>query len=241
MTDRPGKAPAKTVGILGGLGALAGAHFYRRLLELKGDTGDASQPRVVLVADPDVPSRIDHLGGRGPSPVPALQSLARTLHGAGATFLAVPSSTTHAYYDEIAAVVPIPVIHLPRTAMVAARAQGMTSLALMATTPTVTLGIYEAAARQAGVHLVYPDGETQAAIQRLVLRTKAGEDPQRLGEELARLRRRPWSGGADGVLLGCTELPVICPPSLRTPGLLDASDVLALACLSRLANDPVPS
>ena len=102
----------KTVGIMAGLGPLAGAHFYRRLIELTASTEDCGHLSVRLWSIPDIPSRIDHLRGRGPSPVPALVNIAQGLITAGAQLLVIPSSTTYYYYKDIMAAVSVPVLNL---------------------------------------------------------------------------------------------------------------------------------
>ena len=55
------------MGILAGLGPLAGAHFYRRLVELTPAHLDSEHLSVVLVTDNTMPSRLDHLEGHGVS------------------------------------------------------------------------------------------------------------------------------------------------------------------------------
>ncbi|MHB1627079.1 MAG: aspartate/glutamate racemase family protein [Bacilli bacterium] len=90
----------KTAGILAGLGPLAGAYFYRRIIELTPGSNDEEHIPVVLIAEPSIPSRIRHLEGAGESPVPKLLEAIRKLVAAGADFIAIPSSTTHIFYPE---------------------------------------------------------------------------------------------------------------------------------------------
>ena len=77
------RLPAGTVGILGGLGPLAGAHFYKLLVEKTQAGNDSDHLPVVLISDPTIPSRVDNLFGDGPSPVPRLVALAQLLESLG--------------------------------------------------------------------------------------------------------------------------------------------------------------
>ncbi|QYA98312.1 aspartate/glutamate racemase family protein [Streptomyces anulatus] len=104
----------KKVGILGGLGPLACAHFCTRLVEPTPAGTDSGHPEVILMSSPDIPSRLAHLPEGGPSPVPALQRVARRLEQAGSERIAVPSVTTQAFLDDIAAAVAVPVFSTRR-------------------------------------------------------------------------------------------------------------------------------
>ncbi|MGW3832505.1 aspartate/glutamate racemase family protein, partial [Streptomyces microflavus] len=65
-------ATRPVLGILGGMGPLATADFYRRFVERTPADSDQTHLPVVMWADPAVPDRTAALLGEGPSPVPAL-------------------------------------------------------------------------------------------------------------------------------------------------------------------------
>lgn len=226
------------IGIIGGLGPLAGAHFYRRLIELTPAADDSEHVGVVLIADPRVPSRLAHLAGEGVSPAPALGRIAGALLAAGATLVVIPSSTTHAYYDEVVTTVPIPVLHLPSVVCAAAAARGWAVVGLMATTPTVTFGLYDRVAGDYGLQIRYPDQQTQARIMAVIAQVKQGQDLAGAGSTLEQLRHRAWGRDVDGIILGCTELPVIYPRARRFGTILDGVDELARAALRTCGYEP---
>jgi aspartate racemase len=195
---------------------------------------------VVLMTDPSTPSRILHLSGHGPSPVPKLTALARAAVAAGADLLVIPSATCHAYYEDVADAVAVPVLHLPTTVMEAAAATKVRRTALLATTPTVRLGLYVEPARRNGIRLLTPDEATQDELMAIIADIKAGIDPARAMERLSALPGRPWADGADSVLLGCTELPAVYPHAYRPKDVrtLDATDELARAAIRRFGLVP---
>lgn len=227
------RLPVGTVGILGGLGPLAGAHFYRRLIEHTPVVGDSQHLPVVLVSDPTIPSRLDHLLDSGPSPVLALAHLAQFLESAGAQLIVIPSSTAHAYYQPIQDSVGVPVINLLAVVANAIAAEGYRRPALLATTATAVLDLY-------GPYLaplaspVYPDAASQADIQELVVTLKGGGDPGPLSDRLRELASRPWAQGADSIVLGCTELCLFDLPDFKLP-VLSSTDELADAVLGLVA------
>lgn len=214
-----------TVGILAGLGPLAGSYFYQRLIERTPAAEDSEHLPVVLVSDPRVPSRLANLLGCGPSPVTELVNLARLLESVGASLIAIPSSTTHAYYEQISEAVGIPVLNLLAEIARAVSAGGYRRPAILANTPTVVLDLCRP-------HLapeaepVYPDQTTQEELQWVIASLKGHTQPACLSGKLGELVQRPWAVGADCLVLACTELPLIELAYHRLP-ILSAPDILA--------------
>lgn len=229
---RPDAGPppaAGTIGILAGLGPLAGAHFYRRLVEATPAADDAGHLGVVLLSDPTIPSRVEHLLGAGPSPEAALVRLARTLQRAGASAIAIPSSTTHAYHRQIQDGVTVPVINLLSEVAAAITRAGSRTPALLVTTATARLGLYQPHLA-VGVQARYPDPECQQQVQDLVAAVKSGGRVGDLAARLQELADRPWADGADAIVLGCTELCLFEFTGTRLP-VLSATEVLVEAVL----------
>lgn len=252
----------KTIGIIGGLGPLAGAHFYRRLVELTPAQGDGEHIPVVLVSDPTVPSRIDHLSGRGNSPLEKLIEVCGKLVATGANVIVLPSTTTSIYQAQLAEKVPVPILSLIDQVGDAISHQGCRRIGVLGTTPTRTFAVYENAFSIRGISAVYPDDSSQVEVM-AVIRTLKGEgnglagNDQVAGDEVGQrdllesLRARiveivssPWANSLDGVLLGCTELPILFPddcsriPIAKRSSVFSATDILAEAAV-RVALDEV--
>ncbi|MFF8618461.1 aspartate/glutamate racemase family protein [Streptomyces sp. NPDC015350] len=220
------------IGVVGGVGPLAAAHFYQRLLQLSGADRDEEYPTVILVAE-RVPSRIAHLAGTGPSPLPVLVEVARRLVAAGAESIVIPSATTHAYREEIAAAGGVPVFNLLKETGRRLRERQYRSPLVLATESTIRLGLFEPYLKN-GIRARYPSASEQREVNGFIEAVKRGADP-----EVCRRRFAQWineiapHSGADSVVLGCTELPLINPGgSLRLPT-VDTTDVLAEAVLRR--------
>lgn len=230
----------KTLGIIGGLGPLAGAHFYERLVHFTPAAGDAGHIPTILISDPAIPSRILHLTGRGTSPVPQLVSVAKRLIQGGADILAIPSTTTSYYCDEIQSQISVPLISLIGAVRDTLSRCGIRNVGILATTPTRTHRIYEASFRERDIRWVYPDDASQRRVMDLITAVKGmapTEDARNLGSELHALIEGSWADGTDAVLLGCTELPVIWnrwdPRNMsETRFVFSATDILAETTVS---------
>lgn len=229
---------ASRLGVLAGLGPLAGAHFYRRLIELTPAQQDGDHVSVVLVAEPAIPSRREFLAGRGVSPVPALQQAARELQQVGCDLIVMPSTTTHAFYEDVASSVTVPVLNLLVEVTDALVAAHVAKPAIIATRATVQTQIYEPHFVDR-ITPIYPPPEIQDRIEHMIDAVKGGADTEALRADMDDVAAAGWLADADGILLACTETPLIAPtgPDLN---LVSATDVLALAALRELGRQTGP-
>ncbi|MDI2132423.1 aspartate/glutamate racemase family protein [Yinghuangia seranimata] len=226
------------IGVIAGLGPLAGATFYRHLVEETSARRDADHPEVVLISDPAVPSRLDHLSGRGPSPVPRLATVAHRLEAYGCGLIALTSITTHAYYQELSDTVRTPIVD-GRTAVAASlTSAGVTRIALAVTGPARDLGLLDKPLRDVGIHVHYPDDGDQREIQTLVDSVKATGATPDLGRRLDAVLARRWSARADAILIGCTDISPLAgylDTGGRGGAVFDVSRLIARAVLAQAA------
>ncbi|MEU6485414.1 amino acid racemase [Streptomyces sp. NPDC046887] len=225
------------LGILGGMGPLATADFYRRLVERTPAGSDQAHLPVVLWADPAVPDRTAALLGEGPSPVPALVEGARRLRDAGASCLAVPCNTAHAYVQQLSRATGVEVLDMVGAALEAAarRVPGAERVGVLATRGTRLAGLYERAGERLGLGVVQVPGPVQREyVDPAIRAVKGGADlagPERwIAVAAASLRER----GAQAVVAACTELPLISGAAARVLPLVDSTDALAEAAVARL-------
>lgn len=228
----------RTVGIIGGVGPLAGAHFYRRLVELTPASRDEDHIPVVLATDPALPSRVAHLTGDGPSPLPSLRRLASRLVDAGAQVLVIASVTTSAYVAELAAEVDVPVLDGLTEVGRALERRGFRRPAILATTAVCSLRIVDPYL-PAGVEPRYPDPAGSKAIQQVIEDVKAGVDPVDAAAHLAPIADGGWARDCDVRLLACTELPLLQSYLPETVPYLSVTDVLAEATVRAATERPV--
>lgn len=216
--------PANTVGVLAGLGPLAGAHFYRQLIERTSAFDDSEHLPIVLVSDNTIPSRVDHLLDKGPSPLPRFIELVHLLEAAGVSIIVIPSSTSHAYHRELQNAARVPILNLLSEVPRKIDRLGLRRPGLLATTPTVKLDLYRPYFRPE-IELVYPDEETQEEVQKLVFDVKGNNDLTKLSAKLAELASRPWASRVDCMVLACTELCLFGLDEANIP-VITANEVL---------------
>lgn len=159
---------------------------------------------------------------------------ARKLAGAGADFLICPDNTIHAAFHRVAPRSPLPWIHIADTVADAAKAAGYTALGLTGTRWLVTSEVYPERLGPRGISTLRPACDDIALTDRLIMDELV---PDRATPATARafdgVLRRLKTQGAEAVILGCTELPLIVDPETAPVPVLDSTRLLARAALDR--------
>ena len=222
----------KVVGIIGGMGAEATADFYQRLVSRTPAGSDQEHLHVLINSNSKIPDRTTAIRDGSTEIVDAIVETAQTLEAMGAEILAMPCNSAHYYYDDIIDRIQVPLIHMIEEVFMTVEAAGLSRVGLLATTGTVSSGIYTEAAGDIDVQL--PDEEGQARIHEGIYSIKltAGGDPERalaaFLQEIGRLQEQ----GAEGIILGCTEIPIVVKPHhLEGMPLFDSTQVLVHAVL----------
>lgn len=198
----------KTVGILGGMGPLATADLFRKIVLHTRAARDQDHPRVVIDSNTNIPDRTAALLRGGADPTPELVRSARLLEQMGAEVLVMPCNTAHGFYDAVQGAVSVPVLHMIRLTARALTERSVRTAGLLATDGTVQTGIYQRVLTEAGIGLLTPPAADQQAVMDLIYRgVKAGDR----SFDAAPVRRAMLSlldRGAQTLILGCTELPL---------------------------------
>ncbi|KAG0928374.1 hypothetical protein G6F31_017745 [Rhizopus arrhizus] len=135
----------------------------------------------------------------------------RFLEQAGAQLIAIPCNTAHLWYDEIAASTGLPVLHIIQAVIDDLRRLGLPRgrIGLMGTAATLKLGLYQKHLEAQGYECIVPDDDEVERYCMGSLRAVKGNQLEAAfapaAECIARLKAR----GADAVVLGCTELPLV--------------------------------
>lgn len=238
---------APVVGIMGGLGPLAGATFLRVLTLLTPAESDQEQLDAVLLSHSTTPDRTARLTDpTAPDPAPVLLADALRLQGIGAELIAVPCNSAHPFLRAVAGQVSVPMIDIVETTATVAVEQAATRaesrpprVGILATTGTRAAGIYADAVRALGGEPVDTSDDEQREVMRIIYdQVKAGL-PTDLGALLA-LVDAMVAKGSDVVVLGCTELSVAYDEHNlgRDPRLVDSVDALARETLRRAGRTP---
>lgn len=202
----------KTIGIIGGLGPESTVDYYRSIVTAwRTSPDDLSAPEMVIysVNMPEVLALVaarewERLTGLLAERVAALQR-------AGADFAVISANTPHVVFEALAARSPLPLLSIVEETCRAARAQGLTRVGLLGTRFTMEENFFGGPFNAAGIAVVVPDpAEREYIHAKLMTEIELGivRDDTRRGL-LAIVDRLRSEEQVDGVILGCTELPLI--------------------------------
>jgi aspartate racemase len=226
----------EVIGILGGMGPAATADFYAKLVASTHVLKDQDHPRVVIWADPAIPDRTEALLDGGEDPTPWMLRGIKILAGAGATMVAIPCNTAHAFIPSLADKAGLPIIHMIGEVAreLAETTDPVTRIGLLATTGTCRTGLYQDWMDKRGIEVLLPDGEDQDTVMMAIRAVKSGQSGAHTQELFARIAHRLVQSGAQAIVAGCTEIPLaLHADSLPVP-LIDPALVLARAILTRV-------
>ncbi len=214
----------KKLGILGGMGPLAGAYFFFLFSAWTSAESDDCHPEVVLYSATGIPDRTAGLTGHGSSPLPALRKATAFLCDSGAEVLVMTCNTAHAYFAELQDASAGRFLSMPDLAVAEAIRCGAGRIGVLSTSGCAAAGVYRSACFRAGADYIPTPEPVQKAVNEAIYRKKAGENinPSAFLPAIAAL----LNAGADRVILGCTEISLIFAG--RTyPDVTDALEVLA--------------
>jgi aspartate racemase len=232
----------RVLGVLGGMGPLASAHFMVRLTLLTPAGRDADHITTVMWSDPTVPGRPEALEGRGPDPLPALLKGVRVLRQAGSGVIVIVCNTAHHWHEPLQQAAGIPIIHIVDAAAADLQAAGVRPgrIGLMATAATLRMRLYQDRLAALGWDCIAPsDAEMSNLVTPAIALVKANRVTEAYAP-LARVANGLAERGASAVVLGCTEIPLgiqAGPPGGLDVPVIDTIDSLARAAV-KWALDP---
>ena len=223
----------KTIGIIGGMGPLATADLFEKLIRSTDAARDQDFPHILVDCNTDIPDRTAAILSGGADPVPQLVRSAHALEAAGADVLIMPCNTAHWFYDALCRQTRLPVLHMLRLTADRLEQEGMRTVGLLATDGTIRTGIYESLLTQRGIRVVKPDASGQRQVMSAIYDgVKAGN----LGVIDVPALRRTLDGmlaqGAQCFVLGCTELPIVFSRCDLPYPVADPTQILAEAAVS---------
>lgn len=226
---------SRVLGVLGGMGPAATLDFLGKLQALTPVERDEDHIRVIVDINPQIPDRSDPFARPGP----VLAEMAGGLQGAGAQVLAIACDSAHVHADLISRASGLPLVDMIETASRAARDSGARRAGVLGARDAVRL-YHEYIAAQ-GMGLVTLPRDDQARFMDLVGRIKAGDLGAAVREGMRELAEVLVREGAEAVIAGCTEVPLVLDPGdVRAP-LIDAGEELARRCVSVcLGLEPLP-
>jgi aspartate racemase len=204
----------KTIGLLGGMSWQSTTQYYRLANELVAERLGGLHSAQCLLHSVDF-ATIEQLQkqDRWDDAGAFLASAAKSLEAGGSDLLLICTNTMHKVYDQIAGAVSIPVLHVVDVTAAAVHAAGVTTVGLLGTAFTMEQTFYRDRLASSGLEVVIPDDAQRALVHRVIfeelcLGVIRDESRAAFVEVIDGLVLR----GAQGVILGCTEIELLLGP-----------------------------
>jgi aspartate racemase len=230
------KVNRKIVGVLGGMGPEATASLFQKIIEATPAKTDQDHIHVIIDSNPKIPSRQAAIEGKGESPLPAMIESGNRLTRAGAHFIVVPCVTAHYFFTPLREKLAVPVLSIleETEAYLRGNYPVIRAVGLLATRAIITTSLIQEALLKVPVRTFVPVMEDQKLVQQSIAEIKNVRDADRrksIRNDLLNVASRLIEEGAEGIIAGCTEIPlVLCAQDLPVP-LLDTLQILAAAAV----------
>ncbi|MER7369279.1 aspartate/glutamate racemase family protein [Nonomuraea wenchangensis] len=205
----------RTIGLLGGMSWESSAEYYRLLNEeTRKRLGGHHCAKSILLTVDFAEIEAMQREGRWDEAAHALAEAATTLERAGADMVLLCTNTMHRVADAIEAAVEVPFVHLVDATARSVAAAGITTVGLLATRFTMEMDFYRDRMRRHGVEVVVPEEPDRTVVHDVIyqeLTQGRVEDSSR--EEYRRIIAGLARRGAQGVILGCTEITLLVGPA----------------------------
>lgn len=155
------------------------------------------------------------------------------LKRAGAELIIIPANSVHFGLKEVQAQAGIPVLNIVDIVVRECVTRRYARVALLATKFVMAGGLYEKPLNDAGIQLILPSAVGQEKVNNIIYgELVSGIIRDNSRDFLVGMMRELHSHGAQAVILGCTELPLILQQTKTTLPLLDSTALLARAAVS---------
>jgi aspartate racemase len=229
---------SKIVGVLGGMGPAATLDFFARALHAAGAKRDQDHIRLIIDCNPAVPDRNEAVAGRGPSPGPVLAEMARGLARAGAEVLVMPCNAAHAFLSDVETATDVPVVSIIDVTVEETRRAipHIARAGVLASTGCIDANLYQNEFAAHGIETLVPADAARDRFMHTLYRIKAGDmngaksDMRAIAEDLV-------AKGAQAIVAGCTEVPLVLAPADLSVPLINSTDCLVAAAIAAAQGD----
>ncbi len=225
---------AKRIGILGGMSPESTIEYYRHITHTYTERfGDYGYPEIIIYSVSFQPYVDWPQQERWDLVAQGLSQAAQKLAAAGAEMILIATNTMHLVFDQVQASVDVPMLSLLDAVGEAIAAQGLETVGLLGTKFTMEKTFYQEALAERNIRVVVPQAKDRTYVNRVIYNELvAGQvrDASRAG--FVQVIDRLVARGAEGIILGCTEIPLLVSAGDVDVPLFDSTVIHAEAALN---------
>ena len=224
----------KTIGLIGGMSWESTAEYYQIINEtVQERLGRLQSARIVMYSvDFEDVEQLQH-EGKWDEAATLMIDAAKRVEGAGADFVLICTNTMHKMANEVAASINIPLLHIADATAERIVSSGSKKIALLGTKFTMEQDFYkDRLAKRNKLDVLIPDETSRQVIHDIIYKELClGKTRNSSREQLKAILQNFIDDGAQGIILGCTELPLLMKQYDRTVPLFDTAKIHAHAAV----------
>lgn len=224
----------KTIGIIGGMSWESSAQYYAIINRAVRDRlGPAHSAKILMHSLDFGPIAQLQASGDWDSLAEMMVESAEALEAGGADCVLIATNTMHKLADEIEDACDLPLIHIADSAADAVCEAGVTRVALLGTAFTMEQPFYKQRLEEYhGLDVIVPDADDRAEVHRIIYEELiAGEVLDTSRDAYREIIARQVEAGAQGVILGCTEIMLLISQSDSEVPIFDTTQLHAMAAV----------
>ena len=202
----------KTIGMIGGMSWESSIEYYRIINELvKARLGDLHSADCLMYSVDFAEIEVLQQAGDWDQLTQDMISAAQRLERGGAACVVICTNTMHKMAEEVQSAIPIPLLHIADAAGAAIQAKGLTTVGLLGTRFTMEGDFYRGRlAEKFGLRVLIPEEADRSTVHRVIYNELVkGEIREESRQAFLSVIERLQGQGAQGIVLGCTEIPLL--------------------------------
>jgi aspartate racemase len=225
----------KTIGMLGGMSWESSTVYYQLInREVQRRLGGVHSAKALMYSFDFGEIEALQSAGRWDEASDYLADVGRRLAVGGADFVMICCNTMHLMADAVERAAGVPLLHIADPLGEAIRAKGLKRVGLVGSCHTTEKGgiIIDRLREKFGLEIVVPDAADRAEIHRIIVEEMCqGKFLDSARDTHRRVMADLVARGAEGVILGCTEIPILVKPEDASVPLFDTTTLHALAAV----------
>ncbi len=225
----------KTIGLIGGMSWESTVPYYRLInAGVKQRLGGLHSARIILYSVDFHDIEVLQRDGRWEEAGTLLADVARALQSAGADIIVLCTNTMHKVATAIEAAVRIPLLHIADPTAAAIRQAGIRSVGLLGTRFTMEEDFYRGRLEaQHGLRVLIPEAADRDIVHRVIYEELClGKTPEESRSAYRAIIGRLVAQGAEGIILGCTEIGLLVKPEDAPVSLFDTTALHAASAVA---------
>ncbi|OEH84295.1 aspartate racemase [Desulfuribacillus stibiiarsenatis] len=201
----------KRIGMLGGMSWESTVEYYKIINEeVKSRLGGLHSANCLLHSVDFGVVESYMRNGQWDDVARILIAAAKTLENGGADFIITCTNTMHKLADQIQNNIGIPLLHIADATADEIKKAHIKTVGLLGTRPTMEMDFYRSKLKEQGIEVIIPDEEDRAIIHQVIFEELClGMIREQSKQEYLRIMDIMISMGAEGIILGCTEIPLL--------------------------------